>query len=359
MQPQTIKTKGVRNRQRRKQLRPGEIIVAVVLLTLLCLLAYILISGFIASVQPKSANASGIETQENLNPTPTPFQPDQEGPVVNSDANPEIVNPEATDNGNTLEKPDGQINILLLGSDVRPNDGGFRTDVTLWVSLNPEDGFVSIISFPRDLYVNIPGWGYQRINTAFQYGGFNLLADTFETNFGVRPDYYVMVDFEGFKAVINNLGGINVQSAQNLTDTCGTWINASGYCSVGPGLVHMNGEVALWYARSRHSTNDIDRTRRAQEVVEAIFDRLMSLDVILKAPDLYNAYITYVQTDIGLGEVLGLLPLASTINANRDIRNYVIGYDYVYDWYTASGAQVLMPDTGAIQDLMIEALTLR
>jgi LCP family protein required for cell wall assembly len=359
MQQPTHYSNRTQDRRRRKRLRPGEIIVAVVLLTLLCVLAYILVNGFIASFQPKSADTSGVGTQTGLSPTPTPFQPEQGGvagdpgsEMGTSDTDPSVID-------RTLSKPEGQINILLLGSDIRPDDGGFRTDVTLWVSLNPEDGFVSIISFPRDLYVNIPGWGYQRINTAFQYGGFDLLAATFETNFGVRPDYYVMVDFEGFKAVINNLGGIDVQTAQNLTDTCGTWINASGYCDVGPGLVHMNGDVALWYARSRHSTNDIDRTRRAQEVVEAIFDRLMSLDVILKAPDLYNAYITYVQTDIGLGEVLNLLPFASTISANRDIRNYVIGYDYAYDWYTAAGAQVLMPETAAIQELMIEALALR
>ncbi len=359
MQQPSNHSNSLHNRRRRKRLQPGEIIAAVVLLTLLCFLAYILVSGFIASIQPKSADASGIGSQGDLNPTPTPFQPDQGGMIVDPGIETETADTDPAVIDNTLEKPEGQINILLLGSDVRPDDGGFRTDVTLWVSLNPQDGFVSIISFPRDLYVNIPGWGYQRINTAFQYGGFDLLAETFETNFGIRPDYYVLVDFEGFKAVINNLGGIDVQTTQNLTDTCGTWINASGYCSVGPGLVHMNGDVALWYARSRHSTNDIDRTRRAQEVVEAIFDRLVSLDVILKAPDLYNAYITYVQTDIGLGEVLNLLPFASTISSNRDIRNYVIDYNYVYDWYTAAGAQVLMPDTAAIQELMIEALALR
>ncbi len=110
----------------------------------------------------------------------------------------------------------------------------------------------------------------------------------------------------------HHLGGIDVQTTQNSHRYLRTWINASGYlqCRPGPGA-HEWG-LALWYARSRHSTNDIDRTRRAHEVVEAIFDRLVSLDVILKAPDLYNAYITYVPTDIGLGEVLNLLPFAST-----------------------------------------------
>ena len=162
----------------------------------------------------------------------------------------------------------------------------------------------------------------------------------------------------GFKTVINNLGGIQVQTAQNLTDSCAKWINPSGMCSVGPGPVQMNGEVALWYVRSRYSTNDIERARRSQEVIEAIFRRLMSLDVILKAPDLYNAYTNYVQTNITLGEVISMLSLASKIYENGDIRNYVIDYDLAYDWITYQGAQVLVPDIEGIRELMIEALTL-
>jgi LCP family protein required for cell wall assembly len=250
------------------------------------------------------------------------------------------------------------VNIILLGSDARPDEGGFRTDIIVWVSLNPKDGYVSAVSFPRDLYVNIPGYGENRINVAFPRGGFDLLADTFENNFGVRPDNYLMVDFNGFKSIINNLGGITVQTQRGLSDTCAKWINSSGYCSVGPGPVHMNGELALWYARSRYSTNDIDRARRAQEVIEAIFNRLMSFDIILKAPDLYQAYINYVDTNIKLSDVLGLLPLANEVYKNGDIRSYVIGYDHAYDWVTWQGAQVLVPDYEKIMDLMIEALSL-
>lgn len=351
-----------RRRVRRNPPKPFEVIAVVILLTLICALGFILISGFIASVRPSSANASAIGTQKVLNATPTatPFQPDQGGQVVvpgeqqpNSDPASE---PSPTEK--VYIKPEGQVNILLLGSDIRPNDGGFRTDVIMWVSINPRDEYVSIISFPRDLFVSIPGWGNNRINTAFQYGGFEMLADTFEANFGVRPDHYVLVDFNGFKTVINDLGGIDVYAAQNLSDTCATWISASGYCSAGPGLVHMNGEVALWYARSRYSTSDIDRARRAQEVGEAIFRRLVSLDALVRAPELFNAYINYVKTDIGVTDVVGLLPFASKINENGDIRNYVVDYNYAYDWITSAGAQVLIPDYNAIESLMIEALSL-
>jgi len=123
--------------------------------------------------------------------------------------------------------------------------------------------------------------------------------------------------------------------------------------------VNMNADVALWYVRSRYSTSDVDRARRAQEVVEAIFRRLMSLDVVFKVPELYNAYTSYVQTDIEVGKVIAMLPLANTIYENGDIRNYVVGFEEAYSWVTAAGASVLVPNNILIQELLIEALQLK
>lgn len=362
--------KEIRNRRRNRPPKIIEFFSIMIFAGLIGLLGFILVSGISANKSPNLAYTYAMQTRqamEGSSPTATPFQPVADNPGEPLDPNvtpepgtdpetdPEI---EPTPTTRVLKKPDGQVNIILLGSDARPDEGGFRTDIIVWVSLNPKDDFVSAVSFPRDLYVNIPGYGENRLNVAFPRGGFDLLADTFEENFGVRPDHYLMVDFNGFKSVINNLGGITVQTQRGLSDTCAKWINSSGYCSVGPGPVHMNGELALWYARSRYSTNDIDRARRAQEVIEAIFNRLMSFDVILKAPDLYQAYINYVDTDIKLSDVLGLLPLANEVYKNGDIRSYVIGYDHAYDWVTWQGAQVLVPDYDRIMDLMIEALTL-
>lgn len=358
-----------------------ELVSVVIFAVLVCLLGFIFVIGVRSDNHTNPALAYARQTQQALNnatPTPTPFQPAvvdpssqvAEGfdPVDDPNIDPDNDIDEESDNDDNdpkptptttaWRKPDGQVNILLLGSDVRPDGGGFRTDVIVLVSLNPKDGFVSAVSFPRDLYVFIPGVGNNRINVAFPRGGFETLGDTLEYNFGVRPDHYMMIDFNGFKTVINNLGGIDVMAEKNLSDSCAKWINASGYCSVGPGLVHMDGEVALWYARSRYSTNDIDRSRRTQEVIEAIFNRLMSLDAILQAPDLYKVYKTYVQTDLGFSDIVPLLPLASKIYQNGDIRNYVIGYDHAYDWMTQQGAQVLVPDIQLIQDLLAEALML-
>jgi LCP family protein required for cell wall assembly len=367
-----------RRRKTQKNNRPRlkfyEVTAILIFLALSCFLTFLITAGLFASNDLSPAYAYARQTQQAMNATPTatpfqpiemvnePNQPQADIPDINLEITPEPppekADPEPAATTRVLQKPEGQVNILLLGSDARPDEGGFRTDVIVWVSLNPKQDFVSAISFPRDLYVNIPGLGYNRINVAFPYGGFELLADTLDLNFGVRPDMYVLVDFNGFRTVIDDLGGIDVQVAQNLSDSCATWINSSGWCSVGPGLMHMNADVALWYARSRYSTNDIDRARRAQEIVKGVFNRLISLDVILKAPDLYKAYVTYVDTDIKLVDVVALLPLASKVNDNGDIRNYVIGYDHAYDWITSGGAQVLIPDYGAIQELLTEALAL-
>ena len=349
-------------RRRRRQPKPAEIITVVVFLTLLCVTGFILVAGLLSDGRPNRAQAYALQTKQALDnvPTPTPFQPVSGNPETDSTPEPgESEELEPTPTEKVYEKPEGQVNILLLGSDVRPEDGGFRTDTIIWVSVNPKDGFVSAVSFPRDLYVFIPGWGENRINTAFPRGGFELLADTFEYNFGIRPDHYALIDFNGFKSLINNLGGIDVYASQKLTDTCAEWINESGYCSVGPGTVHMNGELALWYVRSRYSSNDIDRARRGQEVIKAIFNRLMSLDAILRAPELFRAYSGYVQTDFTLPEIVPLLPLASTIKENGDIRNHVIGFEQAYSWITPQGAQVLVPDYEAIKAVMVEALMLR
>jgi polyisoprenyl-teichoic acid--peptidoglycan teichoic acid transferase len=347
-----------------------EVITIIAFLFLLTILGFILIVGFNTSNRVSPAYGYAMQTKAALetNPTPTPFQPEVVGyepearePEVSVPDGETPQNPDATPVPTLppLQKPEGQVNILLLGSDVREGDYGFRTDSIIWVSLNPKDGFVSAVSFPRDLFVEIPGRGENRINVAFGVGGFDLLADTMQVNFGVRPDHYVLIDMYGFATLINNLGGINVETEKNLSDSCATWVNPSGWCSVGPGLVLMNGDTALWYVRSRYSTNDIERARRSQEVVEAIFKRLMSLDAVLRAPDLYDAYTSFVQTDVDLATVVSLLPLAKNIYEDSDIRNYVIGFDQAYSWITPAGAQVLVPDKALIREVMIEALQIK
>jgi polyisoprenyl-teichoic acid--peptidoglycan teichoic acid transferase len=251
-----------------------------------------------------------------------------------------------------LPQPPGQINIMLLGSDQRRDQGGFRTDTMLLVTINTADETVNITSFPRDLYVYIPGWTVQRMNTAHARGGFPTLAMTMEYNFGVRPDYFVMVNFWSFTEIIDQLGGVDVQVAVGLTDRRSNY----GQYSVPAGQAHMDGETALWYVRSRYSSSDIDRNRRQQEMVRAILTKMLSLDAIARAPQLYEIYRQNVTTNLTFDDITPLLRTAAKLTDNDRIGQYAIGWEHVSSWRNTQGAQVLIPNRDAVVAVMRQAL---
>jgi LCP family protein required for cell wall assembly len=201
------------------------------------------------------------------------------------------------------------------------------------------------------LYVTLPGLYQDRINSAQYRGGFTLMADTLEFNFGVRPDYYGIVNFYGFQSLIDTLNGVDVEVAQTLTD------HRTGYgdYTVYPGTVHMDGETALWYVRSRYSSNDFDRTRRQQEVVFALMRRLVSFQLVTKFPQLYNQFQDTIETNLPLSEIIPLLPVADNLFRN-EIGRYAVGPSHVSNWVTPGGAQVLIPNKPAIQALLKVAL---
>lgn len=315
--------------------------------------------------QPQAVSALYVTAGADATLTPTPFQP--VGPT--STATVTITpTPTETQAPSGLEipglptpvriaqkLPDGQINLMVMGNDYRPNSG-FRTDVMMLVSINTGKGTVSVVSFPRDLYVTIPGWETNRINTAFPHG-FNALADTIEYNFGVRPTYYIMTNFQGFISIVNSLGGINVAVGQHLSDSCDLPQEVNGYCSVNPGSVSMDGATALWYVRSRHSSSDFDRLRRAQEVLYALFSKLMSLDAVGRLPELYSAYKSSVETNMSVEAMAPLLPVASqVIGDSSRIHRYSIGPGQVSNYITSGGAMVLLPNYSAISSIIAEAI---
>ncbi len=179
---------------------------------------------------------------------------------------------------------------------------------------------------------------------------------TLETNFGVRPDHYVMTNFKGFEEIIDSLGGINVYASKSLSDKCDV-AGTGGYCSVEPGVTRMDGSMALWYVRSRYSTSDIDRTRRAQEVMQGVLFRLLTFNTVTHAQRIYDALIHNVQTDMDLGDVLPLLPLAPNLAKSDHIRRYTLGPGLVSDYVIpGSGAMVLLPNIPACREIVREAL---
>ncbi len=253
-----------------------------------------------------------------------------------------------------LPQPEGQTNILLLGSDQRPNDGGFRTDTILLLTLNPKTGTANLTSFPRDLYVYIPGWTVQRINTAMGHGGIDLLYDTFEYNFGVHPDHYAFINFWSFTQVIDSLGGVDVDVAVPLTDQRDRY----GDYTVTAGTHHMDGATALWYVRARYTTSDFERGRRQQEMLLGIFNKLLSLDGITKAPKLYDIYRQNVTTDLEFADLTPLVPLAARLTDTSRISHYFISRSEVVSWQTTEGAQVLIPVREAVLKVMDQTLNI-
>ena len=248
------------------------------------------------------------------------------------------------------------VRILLLGSDQRGSDSSYRTDVIVLVSIDPSEGTASAVSFPRDLWVESPTLYGMKINMVQAIGGFEAMAEVFESNFGVRPDYYVLTNFSGFTHPIDSLGGIDVHIRQPLTDSCDLPQAQGGLCHVDEGVLPMDGATALWYARSRASTSDLDRLRRAQEVVEAVFERMMHLDALARLPQLYEQVSQDVETNLSLGDITPLVPVALRLfHEPERIHRFVIDEDQAYPFWSWDGMWILMPEPEKIQALLEEA----
>ena len=262
---------------------------------------------------------------------------------------------------------DDILNILLLGSDTdNPRNAG-RTDAILIVSLNRTAGTASLLSIPRDLFVYIPGWNMQRINTAFGHGqqqdstdgGYRLLKDTILYNLGIRIDFHARVDFADFRGIVDALGGVDVSVPCSLQD----WrLKADDLdpqqednwelFTLGVGVRRLDGATALWYARSRRTSNDFDRGRRQQDLIRAIWRRARELGLISQIPALWPQLSAAVETDMRLDDLLGLVPMALSLDDSQ-ITHYTLTANVdVHSWRTPDGASVLLPVPEAIQRLV-------
>ena len=177
-------------------------------------------------------------------------------------------------------------------------------------------------------------------------------------NFGIDVDYYMITNFSGFVNIVDTLGGINVYASRELYDVCALPQAVDDYCYVPYGNNLMNGETALWYVRSRHSSSDFDRTRRAQEVLIAIFQKSMGLNALSRGSELYDLFRNSVDTDLTVGKVLELLPLAGKIYSDSSlIRRFAISSGEVYNYIVpTTGAMVLIPDDTLVNQLLKQAL---
>ncbi len=260
----------------------------------------------------------------------------------------------------TVATGDNILHMLLIGLDSTQNLRGQNSDVIIVGMLNKDTKQVSLLSFPRDLWVYIPTYGWSRINMAHKIGyrtnypgsGPGLLAETIKVNFGIPIDNWARIDFRGFSRVVDELGGVDMAVAcpVNLTFRAGEGGEA-GDQVLQPGVYHMDGATALRYVRTRRGGSDFDRARRQHQFLKAVWQQTKSPDLLLKIPGLWSALKDSYQTDLTLGDVLSLVPIALDLQSQR-IRSRYIGPDETVDWTTSDGWQVLLPMYDRIQKVV-------
>lgn len=277
--------------------------------------------------------------------------------------------------GLTIQPWDGQqrFTMLVMGIDKRPGESGtaFRTDTLIIVSIDPVTHSIGMLSVPRDLYVSIPpntvvgnSYGLQRVNAAYVIGesvkpgyGPQLTMQTVQYNLGIRINDYVVVDFNAVVEAVNAVNGIDIDVPAAISDPAYPNMNY-GYdpLYIPAGHIHMDGNLALKYARTRHQSSDLDRARRQQQVITAIRDKILSVDMVprlvAQAPLLWSQFSSDVHTDLTLDQLLRLGLYVKDV-PKSNIHQGVIDYSYVTSqmW---QGMAILVPNRAAIGPLMVQ-----
>ena len=222
-----------------------------------------------------------------------------------------------------IEKPTG-MNIVLLGSDKRPSAGpGGRSDTIILIHIDSTKNFLSMLSIPRDLRVEIPGHGLNKINTAYRFGGPALVIRTIESAFNIQLDHFVEVDFEAFKQITDTLGGVYVDVDRSYDD---------GLIQFQPGYQLLDGMNALRYVRTRHDTNyDFGRMERQQRFINAVREQAMGWNLPLKLPSLIKALFSNIDTDLSANEFLKLTYWGVRLDGTRMRQAKLVGSIQTFD----------------------------
>ncbi len=204
----------------------------------------------------------------------------------------------------TVNTPQAAMNILLIGSDSRGSDQG-RSDTFIILHISADRKSVYLVSFPRDMWVTIPGYGMNKINAGYSYGGSALAVSTIETLTGTRIDHVVVTDFTNFIQLVDTVGPVTVDnpvaSTMILPDQNGVRYN---FMTKGP-LVLTNGNMALAYVRERHNlpNGDLDRTLRQRAFIKALALKIATPEVLANPVKLNAVMATvgkYVSVDPGM-----------------------------------------------------------
>jgi polyisoprenyl-teichoic acid--peptidoglycan teichoic acid transferase len=193
------------------------------------------------------------------------------------------------------------INILLIGSDTRQPGKSGLSDTLILMHVNFEKRRIYLISIPRDSRVYIPGQGYDKINAAYAYGQAPLAIRTVEQLLDVDLNHYIEVDFQGFKQMVDTLGGIDITIDQEIDDRSPKY-----RMHIPKGRQRMDGETALNYVRYRHGDSDFERAKRQQNFLRALAANTLTLGSVTKLPKLVEVFDGNVTTDLSKTEMLAL-----------------------------------------------------
>lgn len=245
------------------------------------------------------------------------------------------------------------IDVVILGLRGKNDmNGGLLTDTLMVFRYNKEQKRVALISVPRDLYVEMPGLGKkEKINFAYELGGkrgegegLKYAKEVVGGVCGLNADYAIAVDFAAFEKVIDQLGGIDIVLEKNFSEP-NQWGGMNFYLPKGKN--HLSGEKALYYVRSRFSTNDFDRARRQQDVLTAVTDKALALGILSNPFRVYNIVKTlaeHVQTDFGINEMIDMIMIAKETRGNAPIRKvFDTSKDGLLDSSYVNGSYILLP----------------
>lgn len=308
------------------------VILALLLITAACVSAYVNhLLGRMNYVDPSAevtvppAEQESLDLQdpemETIDPGSTESLPSIEDVTFPSE-------PEETEPAPEKEpEPEANyINILLIGQDRRPGEGRQRSDSMILATFHLDAKTVTLTSFMRDQYVQIPGYKPNKLNAAYQYGGMKLLNETLRVNFGVRVDGDIEVDFGQFEDIVDLLGGVDIK----LTKAEAQVLNNSGQWGLEAGTRRLTGEQALIYSRIRYIDSDYRRAERQRKVILSLIERYKSLPVT-EMLGMLEEILPMVTTNMTKDEIVGLVWDIFPILATAQYNNLRIPVDGSFD----------------------------
>ncbi len=337
----------------------GCIVAAIAVFALSC---YLILVHYInkRNYVPTNENFTLLDEtpsflEDVLNPSSTQTATDSNKEEIESYKN-EVESQAGNTTGVDEELVSDVYNILLVGSDIRPDEIVGRSDTMILVSINKETKRIVATSFLRDTYVKIPIKNeFHKLNAAYAYGGIELLFETLQYNYGITVDKYVAVDFLSFIDAIDILGGLDVQVYEDELYWFNQYIHASNLLVEPPeredsdyvdhadgSYQHLNGKQALAYARFRYVGNgDFTRTDRQRRVVQEIFNKIKTMDIgtVIK---LLDEIIPQITTNLDTNECLELIAMLPEIS-KYDVISWHIPDDE-FKYMTIDGDDVVAID---------------